>query len=684
MKISYEWLKDFIDLKIGPAELVDLLNQLGLMVENFEERDGDFILEVETYANRPDTLGHLGLAREIGAALGLKLKKRHWPVKEIPIPTSDLISIEILDPDLCYRYCGIIVREVNVGPSPDWLKRRLENVGLRSINNVVDVTNYVLMATGHPIHAFDYQRLAGPRIVVRRARKNEKLRLLGGETVELLPENLVIADAEKPVALAGIIGGEDSGVTETTVDVFIESACFNPVSIRQTRKYFGLDTDASYRFERGADPNFPPVAAQMAASLLSEFGGKVTRDLIDVYPSPHKPKEVLLRLSRIKELLGVEIDQEFVVSLLRSLEFEISQINDSRMIVHVPSHRVDIEREADLIEEVARFYGYEKIPSIIPPLKVIEKTEDRRQNQLKKIRSILFYQGFDEVLNFSFSDPDREKIFNTGLQPIALSNPLSMKASLLRTTLLGGLLENIAYNQKRGIEGIRLFEIGNIYFWENSSAMERLFLCLAINGWFVLPDWSQRGEKADFFHLKGTCETLLNELRYESFVFKSAEHNFFEPGYCLGLEIKGDRLGYLGKIKSEILQEFEIEGEVYAAEINLAFLLAKQPRPFSYAPVSRFPAISRDISFLVPKNISFEEIRLSLLNLELPHLESFTLIDRFTSDRFGEDVVSLTLRFVYRHPHRTLLAEEVDKMNNRIIAHLRSSFQAKLREGGKN
>ena len=684
MKISYEWLKDFLDLTIKPAELADLLDQLGLMVENLEEKNGDYILEIETYANRPDILGHLGLAREIGASLGIRLKESHWPVKEIPVPTSDLIHIEILDPDLCFRYCGLIVRGVKVGPSPEWLKNRLENVGLRSINNVVDVTNYVLMATGHPIHAFDYQRLAGPRIVVRRARKGEKLRILGGETIELTPDHLVIADAEKPVALAGIIGGEESAVTEATTDVFLESAWFQPVSIRRTRKHFGLETDASYRFERGADVNLPPLAARMAASLLGEFGGKATRELIDVYPVPYKPKEVVLRFSRIKELLGLEIDSNFVLSLLRSLEFEVQQINDFNLIVHVPSHRVDIEREADLIEEVARFYGYEKIPSLIPPLKVIERAPDRHQSQIKKIRSVLFQQGFDEVLNFSFSEPDREKIFNTGLRPIALSNPLSQKNSLLRTTLLGGLLENIAYNQKRGQEGMRLFELGNIYFWEGETPMERLFLGLAINGWFLSPDWSQPGEKADFFHLKGALEVLLNELRYEPYFFRPSEHNFFEPGYCLSLEIKGDRLGFLGQIRSEILQAFEIEGEVYAAEINLALLLSKQPRPFSYVPVSRFPAIIRDISFTVPRDIPYEEIRISLLNLELPHLESFELIDRFVSDRLGENVVSLTLRFVYRHPHRTLQAEEADRLDRRIINHLRSNFQANLREGGKN
>ncbi|MCX7974721.1 MAG: phenylalanine--tRNA ligase subunit beta [Candidatus Aminicenantes bacterium] len=684
MKISYEWLQDFIDLSIKPEELIYQLNRLGFMVEKVEEKEGDHVLEIETYANRPDTLGHLGIAREIAAALNLKLKEKSWPIKEAPILTSDLISIEISEPNLCSRYCGLVVREVKVGPSPDWLRRRLEKIGLRSINNVVDVTNYVLMATGHPIHAFDYQRLVGPRIVVRSARRGEKLRLLGGEIIELSPENLVIADAEKPIALAGIIGGEDSAVTNETTEIFIESAWFNPISIRRTRKHFGLDTDASYRFERGADINFPPIAAKMAASLLSEFGGQVTREMIDVYPIPYRPKEVLLRLSKVKDLLGVEIEGSFIHSLFQSLGFEIHSTTNLNFLVRVPSHRIDIEREADLIEEIARFYGYDQIPAVIPPLKVIEKIPNRRQSQLKKIRYLLHHLGFDEVLNFSFSDPDRERTFKTGLQPISLSNPLSLKASVLRTTLLGGLLENVAYNQKRGLESLRLFEIGNIYFWENNNPVEKLFLGLAINGWFDQPSWSHRGEKADFFHLKGALEVLLNELRYEPFVFSPGENNFFEPGYCLSLEIKGDRLGYLGKIKSEILREFDIEDEVYAAEINLTALLAKQPRPFNYIPVSRFPAIIRDLSFLVDKEIPYEEIRRSLFNLDLPYLESFDLIDRFTSPHLGEDQVSLTLRFVYRHPSRTLLAEEADKIDKRIIAYLRSNFQAKLREGGQN
>ncbi|MGQ9470961.1 MAG: phenylalanine--tRNA ligase subunit beta [Candidatus Aminicenantales bacterium] len=684
MRISYDWLQDFIELKNSPAELVKLLNRLGLMVEKVEEVEGDFVFEVETYVNRPDTLGHLGIAREVAAALGEKLSLKSWPVREISTPTSTVLKIEVLDPKLCPRYCGAVVKGVKVGPSPSWLQRRLAAVGLRPINNVVDVTNYVLMATGHPIHAFDLNRLSGPRVVVRRAKKGETLRILGGQLIELNSDDLVIADEEKPVALAGIIGGEDSAVTESTRDVFIESACFNPVSVRRTRQEKGLDTDASYRFERGADISFPPEAARIAVSLLCEFGGKATQGVIDIYPEPFKPREVLLRLSRVRELLGMEVSPDFIQSLFASLGFEGQRPNQTVFLFQVPSFRVDIEREIDLIEEVARFYGYDCIPSVIPPIKVIEKAPNRQHAQIKKLRQVLFHQGFDEVLNFSFSDARREALCSSGKQSIGLSNPLSTRNALLRTSLMTGLLETVSRNQKRGAAGVHIFEIGNIYYWEDDSPAEKLFLGLATAGECGPPHWSGQSKRADFFHLKGTCELLLTELRYEPFSFHRAEQAIYENGYCLALEIKSDVVGFIGKIKPEILAAFEIEGEVWGAEINLALLLAKQPRPLSYVPVGRFPAIIRDISFVVSDEIPYEEIRRSLDNLNLPYLESMELVDRFTSSQLGAGKVSLTLRFTYRHPNRTLLAEEVDRLDSRVINHLRSAFQARLREGGKD
>ncbi len=684
MKISYAWLKEFIDLPPSPYELVSLLNRLGLMVEKVEEKEGDVILEVETYANRPDTLGHLGLAREISAALGVRLKEKSWPIREIPVPTSSLVKVEIIDQDLCRRYCGVIVRGVKVGPSPSWLRHRLEALGLRSINNVVDVTNYVLMATGHPIHAFDLAKLSGPAVFIRRAKKGERLRILGGEVIELSAENLVIADAEKPVALAGIIGGEDSAVTDQTSDVFLESAWFDPVSVHLTRKAKGLDTDASYRFERGADISFPPEAARIAASLLGEFGGQMTQGIIDVYPQPAKLKEVLLRLTQVKNLLGIEVEKGFVESLLAALGFVVQKQSASSFLVRVPPHRIDIEREADLVEEIARFYGYDRIPSCLPPFKVINKPVDRRRKQIQKIRDILFHQGFDEVLNFSFSDPEKEAKLRLELKPISLSNPLSSRSSFLRTSLLGGLLETIARNQKRGLEGVHIFEIGQVYFWEDDRPAEKLSLGLASTGWLEEPRWKGGGKKADFFHVKGTCELLLEELLFEPFFFRRAEHSFFMPDFCLCLEHKGDVVGYLGKIKPEILSLFDVEEDTFAAFMNLDLLLAKQPRSLSFVPVPRFPAVIRDISFILNSDIPYEEVRQKIERLEIPFLESLTLIDRFVDPKIGEGKVSLTLRLVYRHPNRTLLTEEVDRLDQKVISHLSSVFQAKLREGGKN
>ena len=307
MRISLEWLKEFIELDISPEELIRVLNSIGLVVDEFSWEEGDLILEIETYANRPDTLGHLGIARELSAVLGQPLKEQQWPLTEISEKTEEVVDVQVFVEELCPRYCGLVVRGVKVGPSPEWLQRRLRAVGLKAINNVVDVTNYVLYATAQPIHAFDLDKLAGQKVIVRQAKKGESFRTLDGTDLQLSPEMMVIADDQKPVALAGIIGGENSAVTEETQNVFIECAYFDPISVRMTAKKLGLQTDASYRFERGADISFPPQGALMVASLLSQFGGKATRGLIDIYPHPRKRKTLILRHHRVRELLGVEV-----------------------------------------------------------------------------------------------------------------------------------------------------------------------------------------------------------------------------------------------------------------------------------------------------------------------------------------------------------------------------------------
>ncbi len=683
MKISLDWLREYLEGEIPAPQVIKTLERIGLMVEGREEKDGDIVLEVETYSNRPDTLGHLGMARELAAALGIGLKERGWPLSELSTRTADLVDVQIWDEDLCPRYCGAVVRGIKVGPSPAWLRKRIESMGLNSVNSVVDVTNYVLFSTSHPIHAFDLDKIGGAKVIIRRAKKGERLVCLDGTDLNLAPDMLVIADEAKPIALAGVIGGQASAVTEETKDVFIESAYFDPVSVRKTRKAAGLQTDASYRFERGADIAFPPRAALMAASLLTQFGGRVCKEPADVFPLPPKKKGIVLRQRRIAELLGVEVDKDSLLKTLRDLEFGIEPQQPGVWQVRVPTWRVDIDREADLVEEAARFYGYEKIPSVLPPLKIVDPIPDKIRERARQIRPLLFHYGFNEVINFSFSDAEKERLFSTGLEPIGIRNPISARTSLLRTTLLGGLLETAAWNRNRGLEVIQVFEIGKIYYREEQAFRERLALGLLSTGLRDEPDWRRPGRAADFFHLKGECEALLEQLRYGPFSFEKAEHPFFEPGSCLALSFKEEKIGCLGHVAGRIQEAFDLKQPVWVAEIDLDLLFGKQPQPFSYQPVPKYPSIIRDVSLLVPREVAYQDILKAVEKLPLPILEEVRLIDRYSGESVPLDKVSLSFRFIYRHLQRTLLAEEVDRAELQILNHLQRGFGVQLREGGK-
>ncbi len=683
MRISLDWLKEYIEIDLPLQQLIDKLNMIGLLVEDWEELKGDTILDVETYANRPDTLGHLGASREIAACLDLRLKKQDWPLSEGREKTSDLVDIMIKSPKLCPRYCGIIVQDIPVKPSPSWLLKRIEAMGLKPVNNVVDVTNYVLFSTAHPIHAFDMDAIRGKTIIIRKAETGEALRSLEGEDIALSPDMLVIADAERPVALAGVIGGEETGVTEATKNVFIESAYFDPVSIRKTRKKTGLSTDASYRFERNADLSFPPQAALMAASLLTQMGGKATRGIMDVYPRPRRGKTLILRNHRISELLDIHADGDFISKTLSALGFGIKEEKAGLYKVQIPSFRVDIEREADLIEEIARFYGYKKIPARIPPLREMEPAADPKRKSLDKLRQLLFHQGYDEFVNFSFSDPEKEAQFKTARKAIEIRNPISARASRLRTTLIPGLLENVVWNRNRGIEGIHAFEIGNIYFLEKRNSREQQFLTLVSTGIIGSPQWQEKDEITDFFHLKGTCEFLMSHLRYEPFSFQEESHPFFEDGYAVGLDYKGERIGHLGLLRKKILESYSLTDEVWAAELDLASLLQKKPQDFLYAAVTKFPSVTRDVSFIADRQVPYQAVEEAIENISLPYLEKFSLYDRFSGPSVPRGKISLSVRFVYRHPKKTLKAEEVDKLQEKIIKTLRERFHFQLRGGGK-
>ena len=681
MKISLDWIRDYVAVDVPRAELLERLTMIGLVADTVEERDGDAVLDLETYANRPDTLGHLGVAREIGAMLGVPLVEPDWPLVELPEATSEIADVQVAAEALCPRYCGLVVRGVPVGPSPEWLSRRVGAMGLRPINNVVDVSNYVLFATAQPIHTFDFGRIGGGRIVVRKAKRGETLVDLDGRTLALEPDMLVIADESRPVALAGVIGGQASGVTGATRDVFIESACFDPVSIRKTAKKLGISTDASYRFERGADIGFAPQAALMAASLLVRLGGRASRGLLDRYPRPPKPREVRLRLRRIVELLGADVPAEFVAGVLARLGFRAESADRGSWRVGVPTFRVDVTREADLIEEVARFYGYDRIPSALTPVRSFAPGLDRKRERLDRVRETLLGQGLDEVVNWSFADPERERAAANGRTPVDVQNPISARAAVLRTTLLPGLLDNAAWNLNRGLEGVHVFEMGNVYRWEGGKHREDLHLGLLSAGLLPGASWAAAAGETDFYVLKGAVEALAEALRFEPVVFEEKDHPSFEPGRALAVFYKGREVGRLGALRGSFAEGASVARTVYAAEVDLSALFEMSPRPFEVVPAPKLPGVSRDLSILVDRAVPYGEIARVLDRLDLPLLEGFELRDRYAGPSVPADKVSLTLRFRFRHPQRTLVAEEVDRAEQEIVGHMRSALDIQLREG---
>lgn len=685
MKVSINWLREYVDLVISPQKLIALFNNLGILVNTWEEKDGDYVLDVETYSNRPDILSHLGIARELSVALGRPLKEPNWPqieiAEEFPLQECD---VQIWEEDLCPRYCAVILEDVQIGPSPPWLTARIRAMGLTPVNNVVDVTNFVLFATGQPIHAFDLDKLHGRKVIVRTAQKDETLHSLEGKTVSLYPDMLVIADESQPVALAGIIGGKEAGITEDTQSVFIESAYFDPGSVLQTGRTLSIQTDAFHRYARGADISYAPLAAQMAAALITQTSGKMVGGVKDIFSKPRKIKTVMLRQHRILELLGIEIEEDFIISTLSKLGFKIEDQQQGIWRIQVPSFRVDISREADLIEEIVRFYGYDRIPSLLPTWAVLDPGFDQKISWGESLRQVLLHEGFDEVVNLSFISPEREANLPTGRKAVRIRNPLSSKASLLRTTLISGLLDNIIRNVNRGADGVHIFEIGKIFSWEEDLCREQLFLAIATLGLLGNRHWQTQNAKTDFFHLKGACEAFLDHLNYAPVSFQAAEHPCFEPGHSLALLVKGEKIGDMGLLRSDILELDDIKEEVWAAEIDLGTLFEKPPQLFKYAPVIKYPSVIRDVSFMVDRHISFESVKTAIAKLSIPFLVKFDVYDRFLGPSVPKDKISLALRFVFQHPQKTLVAEEVDQLLDKIVKHLQENFKFQLREGGEN
>ena len=689
MKISYNWIKDFVSIDVSPRDLADKLTMAGLAVDAVEPFSKDHVLEFDLTSNRPDCLSHLGIAREAAAAFALSdLTMPEVTIGEATIATSDLASVEILNPELCPRYSARLIRGVRIGPSPAWLIERLEAMGQRSVNNVADITNYVMLEMGQPLHAFDFNNLHGRRIVVRTARPGERITTLDGEQRELTGEMLVIADGERPVALAGIKGGEDSGINDETTDVLLEAAYFTPSQVRQTSKALALSTEASYRFERGMDPDIVAVASNRAASMIAEIaGGEVLRGLLDVYPGKDSlraaRKPIIFRRSRYIALTGLDLELSEAERILHRLGFEVeSQVDLEQLKVIAPSWRIDISLEEDIIEEVARISGYDKLRNSLPGnagAGAYLEGEDGRRLARRALAAL----GYHEAINFSFVNSgldERVNDLSTDAR-LGLLNPIDETQAHMRTTLLAGLLNSLEHNFNYGSRNVRLFEIGKCFIGKGEDKpVEIERLALIATGARNEADWQASSSKLDFYDIKGAVESVTEILGLPALEFSQTESiSFLHPGRAAQLSLAGKQVGRIGQLHPRLGADYKFKQPVFVAELDLGVLLLLNKLESRYRPLPKFPTVVRDQALLIDSTLSFSVIDAAVAALKIPELVNLRIFDIYSGKELPSGKHSLALSFLYRADDRTLTDEEVNAAHDRIINLLKNDFGAEIR-----
>lgn len=648
----------------------------------------DVLFEIGLTPNRADCLSVIGIAREIAAKLGRKVRYARHDLPEKGAAISSVASVEVIDPDLCPRYTARFVSGCTIAPSPQWLVNRLKAVGQRTINNVVDITNYVLMEYGHPLHAFDFRQLTGGKIIVRRAAEGEKFTTLDGQERTLNSSDLTIRDASRAVALAGIMGGENSEIAADTADILLESAYFNPSAIRLTSKRLGLHTESSHRFERGADIQVVTTALDRAASLIAELaGGTIAMGTIDEFPLPQPEKLLTVRISRINDILGLNLEESSIVKIFTDLEFTAVSIGKGTLEVSIPSFRVDIEREIDLIEEVARLHGFENIPLTMPFAQVFSDRVPRYQILEREVRNHLAGAGFNEVINFSFaSHHDIRKLNLTAADrrssAVALLNPLVDEHAVMRTTLLPGLLQTVARNFSLRNLNLRLFEMRRVYWVKPGHELpdEPLHVAGIMTGLRNSEAWNQPKDTVDFFDLKGVVESLasLFKLPELSFVAGGAEP-FYHPGKAAAIHANGQLIGTLGEIHPDIQEAFEIDRPVYYFELDFATLVTLSSETLPIKAPSKFPDTYRDIALLMDFERPSSTIVDIIKGVKSDKTRSVEIFDLYTGDKIPDGMKSLAVRVRYGSFEKTLTDEEVNKVHQKIVNSLISDINISVR-----
>jgi phenylalanyl-tRNA synthetase beta chain len=672
MIVSWNWLTQYLDLRMSADALAERLALTGLNHESTEEVGGDLAIDLEVTSNRADCLCHLGVAREIGVLFGLPVRVPDPRPRETGPPVAHATSVTIADASLCPRFTARAVTGLKVAESPWWLRRRLETLGVRPISNVVDITNYVMFECGQPLHAYDLARLAGRRLVVRRARSGEKLVAINGKTYDLNSEMLAIADAERPVGLAGVMGGLETEINPSTTEILIEAARFDPMNVRRTSRSLGLMSPSSYRFERPIDPSMTDWASRRCAELVLELaGGSLHEGVIDIggdrSEDPREP--VTLKFSELRRVLGIDVPRERALEILDALGLERVSADGAACSYLAPSWRSDLGREIDLVEEVARIHGYEHIPED-RPVPVAGSTRSPRERVESALRDGLNGMGFDEAYTFSMV---AESLL-VAVDPAPVGPPLKAdhstrrRENLLRQSLAPSLAEALAYNESHGVSGAALFEIADVYLTRPGQ---------------VLPDERARlavASGADFFALKGVVEALLGRLHVKGELSaKPVELAPFAPGRTAELAVGGAHLGYVGELDRAFLDRVGLKGTASAAELDLALLIERAETVPQASPVPAFPAVVRDLSLVVDQGLPWAELESAARKSAGPALESVDFLDTFAGGNIPPGRHSLHFAMTFRLHNRTLTGEEVERAVRSVADDCAARFGAALR-----
>lgn len=677
MKISLKWLKDYVAISLDPQKLAHKLTMAGLEVEKIETVGTDTVFELEITPNRPDCLNHLGLAREVSAILNKPLKTPK--VKSLKIPRKKT-DITIGDKNDCARYIGTVIENVSVGASPSWIKERLGAIGLRSVNNIVDITNFCLMETGQPLHAFDYDKLIGGKIVVRRAKEGEVITTIDGVERKLNPSILVIADVKRAVAIAGIMGGKDTEVTGSTKNILLESAYFDPILIRRGARALGLTSDSSYRFERGVDMTTVQQASLRAITLICEHAKGAVSAAADIYPKKVtvSAKSIDITKHQVETMLGAAIPLSKCKSILEKLGFKVSAKKDS-LKVSAPSFRGDIRREVDLLEEIARVIGYDNLPTSLPEIKASGIPENKNRILRERLANSFAALGFNEAINFAtINKKSLERTKLESLTALKIKNPLTAEQELMRPSLFPSLLSLTATNINKGQKDLRFFEVGKIYPAAGTGERETLGVVLTGRRHH---DWrSLEKTDIDFYDMKGAIESALAKIGVENAVFSPAQKDFLKNGQCATIAIDGQEIGLLGSVAGDVLAAWDIKQKnIWCAEINLETLFKHAKSKTKYEPLGEFPSITRDISLAVKKDVSFEAIRKCAFETIPQFLVAVKFVEEYLGDKIPAGHRGMTISLVYQSSSRTLREDEINQLHDGFSKALLQRFNAAIR-----